>query len=63
MATKLRPSSTKPNTPDEQIEYLFIPNTLNTPNAKTREILDKSDRSEDIIECGSFENFKAALSE
>ena len=63
MATKLRPSSTKPNTPDEQIEYLFIPNTLNTPNAKTREILDKSDRSEDIIECGSFENFKAAFSE
>ena len=63
MATKLRPSSTKPNTPDEQIEYLFIPNTLNTPNAKTREILDKSDRNEDIIECGTFENFKAAFSE
>lgn len=48
---------------DSECEYLFVPGTVNTPNDKTKEILDKSYRGEDLIKYENFEDFEAAFFE
>lgn len=42
-------------------EYLFVPGTINTPTEYTKEVLDKTDRGEDLIEYKSFEDFEKAF--
>ena len=48
---------------DSECEYLFVSNTINTPNDKIKEVLDKSYRGEDLIKYESFEDFEASFFE